>query len=85
MKSFLLTDGTNVCLFGDLMTYAFTAPDPALYRRSGDFPGLQAHYRVQIDPKGRIHVLRNDAEFPLSEDAPQPAGYPLLPARSGRC
>jgi hypothetical protein len=85
MKSFLLVDGTNVCLFGDLLTYDFSAPDPALYRRSGGFPGLQGHYRVQIDPKGRLHVLRNDAEFPVSANIPQPPGYPLVPARAGRC
>lgn len=74
----------RVCLDGKLLRYTVPFP-PNDYYHGIAFLFLRSHIRVQLEPDGRVWILRRGEDFPVRENADQPGPFPLSPEEVGTC
>lgn len=74
----------RVCVDKKLRRYAIPFP-PNNYFHGVAFLFLRSHIRVQINPDGRVWILKRGESFPIREDADQPGPFPLIPQDIGTC
>lgn len=74
----------RVCLDGKLLRYRVPFP-PNEYYHGVAFLFVRSRIRVQLDPHGRVWILRRGEDFPVGENADQPGPFPLSPEEVGTC
>lgn len=74
----------RVCLDGKLLRYTVPFP-PNDYYHGIAFLFLRSRIRVQLEPDGRVWILRRGEDFPVREYVDQPGPFPLSPEEIGAC
>lgn len=74
----------RVCLDRKLLRYAVPFP-PNDYYHGIAFLFLRSRIRIQLEPDGRVWILRRGEDFPGRENADQPGPFPLSPEKVGTC
>lgn len=74
----------RVCLDGKLLRFAVPFP-PDDYYHGVAFLFLRSRIRVQLDPDGRVWILKRGEDFPVRENADQPGPFPLSPEKIDNC
>jgi hypothetical protein len=73
-----------VCLDKKLLRHTVPFP-PDDYYHGIAFLFLRSRIRVQLDPDGRVWILKRGEDFPARENADQPGPFPLSPEEIGIC